>query len=74
MKEVKNRLKVEHGIDLDVVREDFGPSEPNWVVKEGAVKAKSGRDFHFRESDLLRICVARHFNIDAIVPALLLHL
>lgn len=74
MRQVKDKMRDQHGIDLGVLRDDYGPADPESVVVEGKEKAKTGRDFHFRESDILRLCVARHYVVDDVVPDLLYHM
>ena len=73
IQQVKNQIKQDYGIDLDKLK-DYGPRAENGIVVPGTQKVLDGRDQLFGDSNILRFCVSRAFDMSRVVPDLMSHL
>jgi hypothetical protein len=72
MVKVKDELRKNHNVDLDVIK-PFGPRMPNSIVTEGESPVVSGRDPLWEDFMLLRMIVAYKFDMPNIIKNIMFH-
>lgn len=72
MQKVKDELRMNHNIDLDVVK-PYGPRMPNSICTQGENEIVNGRDPQWEEYMLLRYIVAYKFEMPTIIKNILYH-
>ena len=70
---VKKEFKEKYNIDLDKYK-PYGPRTQDGYTDETTQELVDGRDYYFLDSDILRFCNGRGWDMPSIISELYYHL